>query len=428
MVAKSLYTVLVVDDSPQERELISRALEQADIRADQAVDGVMAENMLRLRTYQAVITDLRMPRKHGYQLILDISALPTPPLIIAVTGVLEPRLVRDLIAKGVVAIESKPLNHIVLAAKVRAYIERSESSPEAPSTASGGREKVAASIEQAAGQLKRELADITQSFQATITALEKQQDLLEAGYLGSLRLLTNLVNNLGASTGSHAGRVEQLSAHIGGVLGLSRESLRHLRAAALLHEIGQFGMADSIRSTPPWNLSTSEREDYMRYPLIGAALLSEIPGAEEVADLVEAHMENYDGSGFPHAKQGKDIPLGARIIRIADALDTYRMHNQGDRGVTLAVQHLSERRGSFFDPRIVPIALAATNTVFSEEDSAGVSHVEAHQLAAGMVLAEDVFDEEGHFLTREGAVLTKTLARRLGGLLANRRIKIRESG
>lgn len=421
------YQALVVDDSDEIRELVCRALLRVDIECEEASDGVMAQNWLRRRKFDLVITDLRMPRKHGHQLVAEMLEQPAPPLIMVITGVIEPRIIIDLLKRGVCDVTIKPVNYAAFAAKARGYLERGRllaqgGAGPAPAAA------VSEQIDGAASQLKERLADITQSFQETITNLEKQQATIEAGYIGSIRMLTNLMSQVEESTGSHAGRVEKMAAHLGEKLALSNEQNRNLRVACLLHEIGMFGMPDAVRNTPPWQLSTQDRKHYESYPLIGAALLSEIPGAEQAADLVEQHTENFDGTGFPHGRAGEKLPVGARILRIADEYDTFCMYTDTEHASEEAIRHLQQQRGKAFDPKLVPLAVAYLEQEAAHApDTELIKVVPGTQLQEGQVLAENAYDEDGHFLAREGAVLSETLARRLGKLLGGRKIHVRQS-
>jgi response regulator RpfG family c-di-GMP phosphodiesterase len=343
-----------------------------------------------------------------------------------VTGVAEPRIIIDLIRRGVSDVTIKPINYRAFAAKALGYLECRQTG-QSKGGAQPAAAAVSAQIDGAASQLKERLADITQSFQETITNLEKQQETIEAGYIGSLRVLTNLMNQVEHATGSHAGRVERMAVCLGEKRELSREQSRSLRVASLLHEIGMFGMPDSVRNTPPWQLSTEDRKHYESYPLIGAALLSEIPGAEQAADLVEQHAEHFDGTGFPRQRAGEKIPLGARILRVADEYDTFCMYAGAEHAAEEAIRHLQRQRGKTLDPKLVALAIE-----YLEEEAAKAPEVDevkvvpGGQLRQGQVLAENAYDEDGHFLAREGALLSETLARRLGSLLGARKIRVRQ--
>ena len=116
--------VLIVEDEDAIRRLTSRTLTDQGFACDVAADGVEAEERIARQKYDVVVTDLRMPNKHGHALALALLSLPERPIIVIHTGVTEPRLARDLLARGVDDILFKPLDFGILAAKVRALVDR----------------------------------------------------------------------------------------------------------------------------------------------------------------------------------------------------------------------------------------------------------------------------------------------------------------
>ncbi|MGL4512753.1 MAG: response regulator [Lacipirellulaceae bacterium] len=113
-------SALIVDDEPQVRDLMSRALLRCGICCDQASNGAEGLDLLRGRAYDAVVTDLRMPVKHGHSFCVDMLALPAPPPVLVLTALADPRLVRDLIGRGVRDVVCKPVDYSILAEKVLA--------------------------------------------------------------------------------------------------------------------------------------------------------------------------------------------------------------------------------------------------------------------------------------------------------------------
>lgn len=116
--------VLIVDDEPQVRDLTRRALSAHGFQCDAVSDGEEAVDLLSKTRYDAVLTDLRMPRKHGHALCIDLLQLPHPPCVMVVTALTDPRLVRDLMMRGVKDVVQKPVNYDVLAMKLQAVIEQ----------------------------------------------------------------------------------------------------------------------------------------------------------------------------------------------------------------------------------------------------------------------------------------------------------------
>lgn len=117
------YRGLIVDDEEPIRRLLARALACEGIRCDQAADGRQALERYRSRRYDVVVTDLRMPNRHGHALCVDLLESSNKPLIVVLTGVIEPRLVRDLLARGVDDVEFKPVDFRAFAAKIKVLLE-----------------------------------------------------------------------------------------------------------------------------------------------------------------------------------------------------------------------------------------------------------------------------------------------------------------
>ena len=131
------YRALVVDDEVLIRQVTARALMREGFRCDMAADGVEAARLLAANQYDVVVTDLRMPNRHGHALLSDLLQRSQRPVTIVVTGVLEPRLAKDLYARGVDDIVWKPVKPEFLALKVKTLIERrqEQNSPGATSAA-----------------------------------------------------------------------------------------------------------------------------------------------------------------------------------------------------------------------------------------------------------------------------------------------------
>jgi response regulator RpfG family c-di-GMP phosphodiesterase len=275
------------------------------------------------------------------------------------------------------------------------------------------------------GDLQTQLKSIEAGFQSTIENLKKQETALEDSYLGSVRMLANLMEQVGVHAGSHAGRVENLVSSLGPKCGIEDLELRGLKVAALTHEIGQFGLPDRIRSQPPWELSETDRHAFERYPIIGAALLSQVPGSDSISKYVEYHTENFDGTGFPEGKKGKDISMGARIIRLADGLDTFMMYAQQDAvPATIAMDHVKNNRGSLYDPYLVDLALATPEWFSFEAPPQSVLEITGYELKAGMILAEDLYDSSGVFLGRKGITIHDHIISRLHNVIGASKVKV----
>ena len=184
--------------------------------------------------------------------------------------------------------------------------------------------------------------------------------------------LARAVDARDAYTGSHSERVADLAARIATRLGVDREQVELTRLAGSLHDLGKLAIPEEILRKPG-PLSETERLVLERHPQIGFRMLESL-GVDPVADWVLHHHERWDGSGYPDGVGGDDIPLGARIIFVADAYDAmtsdrvYRGRLTDDE----AVAELARCSGTQFDPEIVA-ALADELGVGDERTAAAVS-------------------------------------------------------
>ena len=171
-----------------------------------------------------------------------------------------------------------------------------------------------------------------------------------------LRAAKNLVRFVDArdpSTAMHSEVVSGLAEAIGIELGLDPGTIDHLRLAGLLHDIGKIGLPDSILRAPR-PLTDDEYAMVQRHPEFGHELLDGI-GIEPVNDWVLHHHEHWNGSGYPHGLTGEAIPLGSRIVLVADAFEAMtadRPYRQAP-GHDYALHELRANAGTQFDPVVV---------------------------------------------------------------------------
>jgi diguanylate cyclase (GGDEF)-like protein len=144
----------------------------------------------------------------------------------------------------------------------------------------------------------------------------------ETERVARLRAAKNIVRFVDAkdpSTANHSETVSALAAAIGAELGLDEHAVDQLALAGLLHDIGKIGIPDSLLQAPR-ALTPAEFEAIKAHPALGFSLLEGL-GIAPIDDWILHHHENWDGSGYPDGLAGEDIPLGARIIRVADAFE-----------------------------------------------------------------------------------------------------------
>lgn len=152
----------------------------------------------------------------------------------------------------------------------------------------------------------------------------------------------------------HSQQVANYAASTAAKLGLSRTEVSHIKTAALLHDIGQLSVPNIVLAKFPF-LSTRELSIYKRHCIAGASMLENVPSMTEVADIIRCHHEQWDGKGYPKRLKGQNIPIGARIIAVANYYDRYlnpcTQHWQKTHAE--AIVELQNKAGQNFDPTVV---------------------------------------------------------------------------
>ncbi len=154
----------------------------------------------------------------------------------------------------------------------------------------------------------------------------------------------------------HSLRVATLCKKMGTALGLPQDQMEDLKAVGLLHDIGKIAIDKEIL-TKKGRLTDSEWKEIMRHPEVGYRILSMVNGMSRVAEYVLAHHESWDGTGYPRGLKEKEIPLAARILKIADAYDAMTSERSYKRTLSEqdAIEELQKNAGTQFDPELVDI-------------------------------------------------------------------------
>ncbi|HET8529093.1 MAG TPA: diguanylate cyclase [Gaiellaceae bacterium] len=251
--------------------------------------------------------------------------------------------------------------------RVQQELQRIELSPEGPLAISVGiatfptHAEDAATLQRTAdGALywsKAHGKNRTCLYSPTMVRIMTPRELeLETERNARLRAAKNLVRFVDArdpSTATHSEVVSALAEALGIELGLDAGTIDHLRLAGLLHDIGKIGLPDTILRAPR-ALTPDEYEIVKRHPEFGYSLLDGI-GIDPVDDWILHHHERWDGGGYPHGLAGEEIPLGARIILVADAFEAMTADRPYRRapGRAFALAELRKHAGSQFDPLVV---------------------------------------------------------------------------
>ena len=184
-------------------------------------------------------------------------------------------------------------------------------------------------------------------------------------FIMSIMTLTDNKNSL---TAYHSIRVQRMSVMIAKLIGLEDPVVDRINLGAYLHDIGKIGISDLIL-TKTDRLSEEELLLLRQKPVIGRRILNNSEETKPVADIVYSCCENWDGSGYPEGLSGGDIPLEARVIAVAEFIDTalHGGYGKAARTAEECMRELQENSGRMFDPAIVSAALSSFGKIVKDE-------------------------------------------------------------
>jgi hypothetical protein len=199
-------------------------------------------------------------------------------------------------------------------------------------------------------------------------ALERQAQDLKDSYESIVAVLCAALDLRDNVTSGHAQRVSGLASVVAWQMSLRKEEVRQIEKAAILHDIGKIGVADAVLAKPA-PLDDTEWAEMRRHPELGCRMLQGIDFLKDATEIVYAHHEYYDGSGYPRGLKGDEIPLGARIFAVVDAYDaitSYRPYRKAQPHCK-AVEEIVRNSGIQFDPDVVRAFLEAEKLGLLEE-------------------------------------------------------------
>jgi len=337
--------VLVVDDDARLCELIEGVLAGFSLKCVSISAGQDARPPLLTGEYDVAILDVSAGAVAGPELLEFISDHHLGTRVICTTDVASPDLDQAARPPGAWALLEKPIDMwlladaVCLAAGVPGPRRRQWSWPGDESSADTAAEPT-----------------LSKKLQAYRTALAGGQVIPPDGRFRQILLefagaMVRAVEAKDPFTRRHSDHVAFYAEHLCHCAALTSRERDCIRIAALLHDIGKIAVPDVVL-TKPSKLSEKEFAVVRRHPEVGADILGNISLMKVEARLVRCHHENWDGSGYPAGLRGEDIPLGSRILNIADSMDamlmqrTYRDAYPPDR----MLEEIERCAGTQFDP------------------------------------------------------------------------------
>jgi putative nucleotidyltransferase with HDIG domain len=181
---------------------------------------------------------------------------------------------------------------------------------------------------------------------------------VEVGYLNTIRTLSNIIDAKDSHTYGHSERVMEHCMNMADALRLSKHDREILKYASLLHDIGKIGIDVGILRKPS-KLNEDEWKIMVMHPVLGSGIVEQIGFLSDLSPIILRHHERYDGKGYPGKLRKEKIPLGARILSVADAYESMVSDRPYRKGLSAekARQEMIDGSGTQFDPKIVRLFL-----------------------------------------------------------------------
>ncbi|HUL48456.1 MAG TPA: HD domain-containing phosphohydrolase [Gemmatimonadales bacterium] len=324
-------SVLVVDDEEPIRNALKKYLQQQQFDVYAAGSGEEALALLRRHKIALMLCDIRMPGTSGVDLVPQAIDIETDLAILMLTAVNDATSAALCMQRGAMDYLTKPIELADLGRAVQRALKRRESQLES---------------RELNRWLKEEVTTRT-------VELQRERQKLERISVATLEALVNALEAKDPYMRGHSARVADLSATIAAQLGLDDEQVEHVRVAGRLHDVGKIGTREAVLNKQG-PLTPEEFEHVKQHVLIGSQILQPLPHLEHIIAMVRSHHERWDGTGYPDALKGEEIPLGGRIIAAAevyDALCTSRPY-QDKLTPEQTVERMTELSGTVLDPKV----------------------------------------------------------------------------
>lgn len=326
--------ILVVDDEEAIREVVSTMLESRGYRCTAVSNGRAAQEVVRKETPDLVLSDMIMPEMDGIKLLSWMREHDPEVPVIMVTAIHDISTALEAIRRGAYDYILKPFEKDQLFLGVGRALQHRRLVLENRNYQINLQQRV----DEQTAQLQMAFEQLEQSYDDTLEALGSALDLKDA------------------ETEGHCQRVTAFTISIAKAVGVPLARLPVLARAAFLHDIGKMAIPDSILSKPG-PLDNDEKTVMRTHCQKGYDVLARIPFLRDAAEIVLAHQEFYDGTGYPRGLRGDQIPLGARIFSIADALDAMISDRPYRKALPMshAMEEIRRCAGTQFDPKIVEV-------------------------------------------------------------------------
>ena len=327
--------ILIIDDEFAPRESLRMVLKDKYIvsTAPGAQEGF---NFMAQTPVDLVVLDIMMPVISGIEALQEIKSRHPDTEVVLLTAYASLKTARSAVRFGASDYLTKPFDKD----EVIKVIEKGLEKKRAKDSLKLEREKIWNRAHNLEEQINRARQNLIMSYEGTVKAL----------------ILT--IDAKDHYTFNHSEHVARLSSAIAGALDISKDVRDKLEQAALMHDIGKIGVNEVILRKDG-ELTQEEFDEIKKHPVIGATIVQQVPFLEHAVQVILYHHERFDGKGYPKGLKGEEIPLTARIVMIADAIDSMMRARPYRNALPMekVLRELRDYTGIQFDPLIADLIL-----------------------------------------------------------------------
>ncbi|MEW6645658.1 MAG: HD domain-containing phosphohydrolase [Pseudomonadota bacterium] len=410
--------VLLVDDEANILAALRRLFRPLGYTVHSAESGAAALAILEQEHIDLVISDMRMPHMDGAQFLAQVAQRWPQVVRILLTGYADLESTIAAINQGqIYNYFSKPWEDNEIKLAVQHALEQKRLREEHDRLAALT-QRQNEELKDLNANLEKIVAARTEELRQTNMFLELAYAQLQESYYAAIPVFANLVQLREGPGGGHGKRVGELAREIAVYMALDEDDVRHIYFAGLLHDIGKLPWPDGLLHIRTTELSPAQRKVVERHPITGQAILLGMEPLHKTGLFIRHHHEHYNGKGYPDRLYGEQIPLGARIVAVANDYDGLRSGSLlGEELSPLdARTFLQQRRDTHYDGAVVDACIAVLD---ARERGEGMIHelrLEPDALRPGMVLSRDLLGQDGVLLLTKGYRLNEILVRKINEL------------
>jgi len=441
MALKYNHTLLLVDDEESITKSLQRLFRKEGYKIHTAASGQEGLEILKNaeKPFSLIISDQRMPGMTGAQFFEKAKKIFPDAIRILLTGYSDMDAIIEAVNKGEIhRYMTKPWNDEDMILQVRKALEEYELILENKRlialTKKQNKElkELNARLEQKVEERSREIIQKNKE----LSQLNKE---LESSFYNTVRAFASLLEMHTPQLAGHGRRVSILSREIARLLDLDEKEILHIEIAALLHDIGKLGFPKKLIEYKEQEWDHQDKKLFRKHPEQGQATVRFVNRLDHVGILIRCHHEQYDGQGYPDRLAEEMIPLGSRIIAVADAYDkivnlkvnvnSAIKEFLNDKKITqdhlpkdellqqAAIHHLKKYGFTRYDPDVVKVFLNLLKTKgvrYGREKGVSID-----ELKEGMVLSRSLYSSKGRFLLLYNTVLTADYIKKLKSIHKN---------